>query len=45
VLADIHFRRRVPDDGQHVRFSYAASNEDIIKGVARLDAFIKKNAR
>ena len=45
VLADIHFGRRVPDDGQHVRFSYAASNEDIIEGVARLDAFIKKNAR
>jgi aspartate/methionine/tyrosine aminotransferase len=45
VLADIHFGRRVPDDGQHVRFSYAASNEDIIEGVARLDAFIKKNSR
>ena len=45
VLADIHFGRRVPDDGQHVRFSYAALNEDIIEGVARLDAFIKKNSR
>ena len=45
VLADIHFGQRVPDDGQHVRFSYAASNEDIIEGVARLDAFIRKNTR
>jgi aspartate/methionine/tyrosine aminotransferase len=45
VLADIHFGRRVPDDGQHVRFSYATSNEDIIEGVARLDAFIRKNTR
>ena len=45
VLADIHFGRRVPDDGQHVRFSYAASNEEIIEGVARLDAFIRKNTR
>ena len=25
VLADIHFGRRVPGDGQHIRFSYAAS--------------------
>ena len=45
VLADIHFGRRVPDDGQHIRFSYAASNENIIEGVARLDAFIRKNKR
>ena len=45
VLADIHFGRRVPDDGQHVRFSYAASNEDIIEGVARMDAFIRQNTR
>ena len=34
VLADIHFGRRVPGDGQHIRFSYAASNEAIEKGVA-----------
>ena len=27
VLADIHFGRRVPGDGQHIRFSYAASND------------------
>ncbi|MDA0237471.1 MAG: pyridoxal phosphate-dependent aminotransferase [Proteobacteria bacterium] len=45
VLADIHFGRRVPDDGQHIRFSYAASNENIIEGVARLDAFVRKNMR
>ena len=31
VLADIHFGRRVPGDGQHIRFSYAASNEAIEK--------------
>src|SRR5438309_3898142 len=29
VLADIHFGRRVPGDGQHIRFSYAASVEAI----------------
>ena len=32
VLADIHFGRRVPGEGQHVRFSYAASNEAIEAG-------------
>ncbi len=42
VLADIHFGRRVPGDGQHIRFSYAASTEAIEKGVARLADFVKK---
>ena len=34
VLADIHFGRRVPGDGQHIRFSYAASVAAITDGVA-----------
>ncbi|HYR00945.1 MAG TPA: pyridoxal phosphate-dependent aminotransferase [Casimicrobiaceae bacterium] len=42
VLADIHFGRRVPGDGQHIRFSYAASPEAIREGVARLDAFVRR---
>lgn len=42
VLADIHFGRRVPGDGQHIRFSYAASTEAIEKGIARLAAFVGK---
>jgi aspartate aminotransferase len=45
VLADIHFGSRVPGEGQHVRFSYAASNEAIEKGVARMAEFIGKNSR
>jgi len=45
VLADIHFGSRVPGEGQHVRFSYAASKEAIEKGVARMADFIKKNTR
>ncbi|MBK8064870.1 MAG: pyridoxal phosphate-dependent aminotransferase [Betaproteobacteria bacterium] len=45
VLADIHFGSRVPGEGQHVRFSYAASNEAIEKGVARMAEFIRKNSR
>ena len=45
VLADIHFGARVPGEGQHLRFSYAASREQIEQGVARMDAFIRKNTR
>jgi len=41
VLADIHFGRRVPGDGQHIRFSYAAAPEAIRNGVARVDKFIR----
>jgi len=45
VLADIHFGPRVPDEGQHIRFSYAASNEAIEQGVARMADFIRRNTR
>lgn len=43
VLADIHFGPRVPNEGQHIRFSYAASNEAIEKGIARIAEFIRAN--
>jgi aspartate/methionine/tyrosine aminotransferase len=45
VLADIHFGARVPGEGQHVRFSYAASKEAIQQGVARMADFIRRNTR
>ena len=45
VLADIHFGARVPDEGQHVRFSYAASQAAIEQGVARMADFIRANTR
>jgi aspartate/methionine/tyrosine aminotransferase len=45
VLADIHFGSRVPGEGQHVRFSYAASKQAIEAGVSRLAAFIKANTK
>jgi aspartate aminotransferase len=45
VLADIHFGARVAGDGQHVRFSYAASREAIEAGVARMAEFIRANTR
>jgi len=38
VLADIHFGRRVPNEGQHIRFSYAASEDAIARGIERFDA-------
>jgi aspartate/methionine/tyrosine aminotransferase len=45
VLADIHFGRRVPGEGQHIRFSYAASTQAIEQGIERLDAFVRAGAR
>ena len=45
VLADIHFGPRVPNEGQHIRFSYAASNEAIEKGIARMTEFIVANTK
>jgi len=45
VLADIHFGSRVPGEGQHLRFSYAASKEQIRAGVARMAEFIQTNTR
>jgi len=44
VLADIHFGARVPDEGQHIRFSYAAAPDAIRAGVARIAEFVEKNA-
>ena len=43
VLADIHFGPRVPNEGQHIRFSYAASTEAIQNGVERMADFIRRN--
>jgi aspartate/methionine/tyrosine aminotransferase len=45
VLADIHFGRRVPGDGQHIRFSYAASHAAIRDGVGRVADFVRRNRR
>ena len=45
VLADIHFGHRVPGDGQHIRFSYATQNENIVKGVQRIADWVKRSAK
>jgi aspartate aminotransferase len=36
TLADIHFGPRVPNEGQHIRFSYASSTEDIKDAIERV---------
>ncbi|HHN74560.1 MAG TPA: pyridoxal phosphate-dependent aminotransferase [Acidobacteria bacterium] len=45
VLADIHFGPRVPDEGQHIRLSYAASDADIEKGIERIDRWVRANSK
>ena len=45
VLADIHFGVRVPGEGQHLRFSYAASRQAIQAGVQRMAEFIRKSTK
>ena len=45
VLADIHFGARVAGEGQHIRFSYAASKQAIEEGVARMADFIRSISR
>jgi len=43
VLADIHFGAPVAGEGQHIRFSYAASRQAIEAGIARMDDFVRRN--
>lgn len=45
VLADIHFGKPQPGEGQHVRFSYASSFDAIDEGLARFGRFLQKNKR
>ena len=45
VLADIHFGVRVAGEGQHIRFSYAASEKTIHDGVGRIADWVKKNTK
>ncbi|MEM2320750.1 MAG: pyridoxal phosphate-dependent aminotransferase [Candidatus Bathyarchaeia archaeon] len=43
VLADIHFGHKNEGEGEHIRFSYATSEENIREGLRRLKAFIEEN--
>jgi hypothetical protein len=44
-LPDILFGLHVPDEGHCIRYSYAASNEAISKGTARVADFIQCSAK
>jgi len=45
VLSDIHFGPPIAGEGQHIRFSYAASAEAIRKGVERIAEYMKRKSR
>jgi aspartate/methionine/tyrosine aminotransferase len=40
VLADIHFGQQVEGEGQHIRLSYATSNDNIKEGLRRIADYI-----
>ncbi len=42
VLSDIHFGSRIPGEGEHLRFSYVSSQEDIKEGLRRVKDYILK---
>jgi aspartate/methionine/tyrosine aminotransferase len=43
VLSDIHFGHKNPGEGEHIRFSYATSEENIREGLERIRRFIQEN--
>jgi aspartate/methionine/tyrosine aminotransferase len=45
VLADQHFGAHIPGEGEHLRFSYASSFEDIDRGLTRIADYLKQHTR
>lgn len=45
ALADIHFGKRADPKNYYLRFSYAASDEDIKEGIERIRKFMKKKKK
>jgi aspartate/methionine/tyrosine aminotransferase len=45
VLSDIHFGERIPSEGEHIRFSFATSEENITKGMQAIKEFMEKNSK
>ncbi len=45
VLSDIHFGQRIEGEGQHIRFSFATSDENIKNGIERIKEFMEKNSK
>jgi len=45
VLSDIHFGHRNKGEGEHIRFSYATSEENIKEGLKRIEQYIRANKK
>jgi aspartate aminotransferase len=45
VLSDIHFGHRIEGEGEHIRFSYATSEENINEGLMRISDYIDEKAK
>jgi len=45
VLSDIHFGKKILSEGEHLRFSFATSDENIKKGTELIKEFIEKNSK
>jgi len=43
VLSDIHFGFKNEGEGEHIRFSYATSEENIREGLKRIKCYIQEN--
>ena len=45
VLSDIHFGSKVEGEGEHIRFSYATSSDNIKNGLKRMKEFVINNTK
>ena len=45
VLSDVHFGHRIQGEGEHIRFSYATSEENITEGLKRIRDYIEENKK
>jgi len=45
VLSDIHFGHRIEGEGEHIRFSYATSEDNIREGLRRIRDHIENNKK
>jgi len=43
VLSDVHFGHRNRGEGEHIRFSYATSEQNIGEGLKRITGYIQEN--
>ena len=45
TTADTHFGKKVPGDGEHIRFSYVCSKEIIIEGMRRMKEWVQSHQK